>query len=435
MKLSTDMEVEPPSSPSSSSSTPPAQLPPVTREAQLRQLRELCAKYKIESLVDDPKHVTQCPICSSRCTELFKCGKEGCGKEGCSYLCIDAEDRECFDCNFYKWFENDTTTSQAKYTLADIEAFFRVRSEIGNPARGGWSVMLTHLGPKSDGGEWTATELASLWFRGTADVLECTRNGRRVPLSDPDLVDEDGFLTPFQVDPQHVRVTNAPPTNSSTKQTVDIRTHPLWIVLRVLFPNKGKKDGSFVSPSNLTIDAGTATSSQAVQDQVTVRVRHVLIDAMFLSLCLTMRPVVKLLVDEEHHPAIEDYDEDDMDNYDLASISFEDKRKCLDAFAKVMLGYPDAITSPLFDPSNEIVQTHSDEAIDLMKRLASENFDKHEEEIREALTEVAAAVSICSRMLMLFIRVCYEYLTTHLYLATTLHHNRKRAFLRSTSRF
>ena len=81
------------------------------------------------------------------------------------------------------------------------------------------------------------------------------------------------------------------------------------------------------------------------------------------------------------------------------------------------------------------MQTHSDEAIDLMKRLASENFDKHEEEIREALTEVAAAVSICSRMLMLFIRVCYEYLTTHLYLATTLHHNRKRAFLRSTSRF
>ena len=58
------------------------------------------------SLVDDPKHVTQCPICSSRCTELFKCGKEGCGKEGCGYLCIDTDDRECFDCDFYKEFEN-----------------------------------------------------------------------------------------------------------------------------------------------------------------------------------------------------------------------------------------------------------------------------------------------------------------------------------------
>jgi len=117
-----------------------------------------------------------------------------------------------------------------------------------------------------------------------------------------------------------------------------------------------------------------------------------------------MRPVIKLLVNEEHHPAIED--DTDMNNYDLASIPFEDKRKCLDAFAKVMLGYPDAITSPLFDPSNEIVQTHSDEAIDLMKRLASENFDKHEEEIREALAKVAAAVSVCSRML--FILACYS---------------------------
>ena len=395
------MDVEPPSSPqsfspASSSSTPPTQLSPATqRRAQLSKLRELFAKYKIESLVDDPKHVTQCPLCSSRCTELFKCDK--CGKEGCSYLCIDTEDKECFDCDFYKWFENDTTTSQAKYTLADIEAFFRVRSEIGNPARGGWSEMLERLPLKSNGQKWTATELASLWFRGTADVLECTRNGRRVPLSDPDLVDDDGIFTPLPVNPQYVRVTNAPPTNSSTKHTVDIRTHPLWIVLRVLFPKKGGKDGSFVSPSNLTIDAGTAMSSQAVQDQVTARVRHVLIDAIFLSLCLTMRPVVKLLVDEEHHPAIDDYDEDDMDNYDLASISFEDKRKCLDAFAKVMLGYPNAITSPLFDPSNEIVQTHSDEAIDLMKRLASDNFDKHEKEILEALAEVAAAVSICSR--------------------------------------
>jgi len=52
------------------------------------------------------------------------------------------------------------------------------------------------------------------------------------------------------------------------------------------------------------------------------------------------------------------------------------------------------------------VQTHSDEAIDLMKRLASENFDKHEEEIREALAKVAAAVSVCSRML--FILACYS---------------------------
>jgi len=404
------MEVEPPSSPSSSSpasssSTPPAQLPPVTREAQLRQLRELFAKYKIESLVDDPKHVTQCPLCTSRCTELFKCDK--CGKEGCSYLCIDTEDRECFDCNFYKQFANDSATSQAKYTRDDIDTFLRVWREQFN-CENRWTAMARVLPPWSSGKQPTAKELNNLYNVGTTDVIECTRNGRLVPLSDPDLVDEDGFLTPFPVDTQHVRVTNAPPTNSSTKHTVDIRTHPLWIVLGVLFPNKGKKDGSFVSPSNLTIDAGTANASQAVQDQVKVRVRHVLINALFLSLCITMRPVIKLLVNEEHHPAIED--DTDMNNYDLASIPFEDKRKCLDAFAKVMLGYPDAITSPLFDPSNEIVQTHSDEAIDLMKRLASENFDKHEEEIREALAKVAAAVS-CSRAYVLYIRVCYEYLT------------------------
>ena len=396
------MEVEelptsPPSSPASSSSTPPTQLSPATqRQAQLRKLRELYAKYKIKRLVDDPKHVTQCPICSSRCTELFKCDKKGCGKEGCSYLCIDTEDRECFKCNFYKEFENDTTTSEAKYTLADIETFLRVWREQFN-CENCWTAIASVLPPWSSGKQPTALDLQLLWFRGTTDVLQCTNNGRRVALSDPDLVDDDGFLTPFPVDTQHVRVTNVPPTNASTKHTVDIRAHPLWIVLRVLFPNKGDKDGSFVSPSNLTIDAGTANASQAVQDQVKVRVRHVLINALFLSLCITMRPVVKLLVDEEHHPAIDDYDENDMDNYDLASISFEDKRKCLDVFAKVMLGYPDAITSPLFDPSNEIVQTHSDEAIDLMKRLASDNFDKHEEEILDALTEVAAAVSVYSR--------------------------------------
>ena len=408
------MEVEelptsPPSSPASSSSTPPTQPSPATqRQAQLRKLRELYAKYKIKRPVDDPKHVTQCPICSSRCTELYKCDKEGCGKEGCSYLCIDTEDRECFKCNFYKEFENDSATSQAKYTLADIETFLGVWREQFN-CENRWAAMARVLPAWSSGKQPTALELNHLYNRGTTDVIECTRNGRAVPLSDPDLVDDDGFLTPFPVNPQHVRVTNAPPTNSSTKHTVDIRAHPLWIVLRVLFPNKGDKDGSFVSPSNLSIKDGMANASQAVQDQVTVRVRHVLINALFLSLCITMRPVIKLLVNEEHHPAIED--DIDMNNYDLASISFEDKRKCLDAFAKVMLGYPDAITSPLFDPSNEIVQTHSDEAKDLMKRLASDNFDKHEKEICDALTEAAAAVSVYSRMLMLFIRVCYEYLT------------------------
>ena len=395
--------------------------------SELMKVIKTCADWKIHIPVDEASNNIFCSRCTNRSTDFYEC--PDCGENVCSYYCfdIDGEQDNCWKCQGCELGKEARVVSQPKYTLADIEELVRVWRE-GFNCENRWSDIVHVLHPKSNGQQWGYEEIKSLWKKGTTDVLECTEDGRRVPLRD--LV-QDGYFTPNEVNIQDVRVSNAEPSVKVDRRihTHDVRASNFHHQLRYQFSVKGKK-GNFVSPDCLTMDAGTANSSQAVQDQVTLRTRNVIINSWFLSLCLVARPFMLLIVSEEHHAEIED--DEDRNEYDLSGIPIATKRASISTFLHIVMGVPDTVTLPPLVDSEEIVQTYLDEAVDLMRCIANTNFDEHENRIRQDLADVIEAVSMCSCACSMLPLVSN---TTSLSCYSLLHHNRESVFHRRASSY
>ena len=407
------MEVEEPTSPPSSPllpsspTTPPAPLSPASqRQRELDEVRETCADWQIDIPVVEALHDIYCPRCTNRCIEKHKC--PGCGESVCSYYCFDVngdeedgddeedgEQNKCWKCKGWDLGKGERVVSQPKYTLADIHEYVRVRREIGNPATGGHSDMLTLLGPRSNGQEWTYLELKNIWNGGTAEVLECTdEDGIKVPLRD--LV-VDGHFTPNQVgNTQDVRVTNAQPSVKVDRKihTHDVRTSNLHHDLRHIYSEKGLK-GNFALDSGLSINGN---SGPAAQDRVALRLRRVIIESWFMSLTTQALPLMELLVPDKYHDDIEIEDDED----ELSNIPFDIKRKSVNNFLHEFLGVPDSIILPPLIDSDEAVKNFSEEAVSSMRRALNTNYGKNETRITKALAEVVRAVSIA----VVFVMCC-----------------------------
>ena len=223
-------------------------------------------------------------------------------------------------------------------------------------------------------------------------MLECTgEDGSRVPLRD--LV-VNGHFTPNQVNTQDVRVTNAQPTVKVDRKihTHDVRTSNLHHDLRHLYSEKGQK-GNFALDSSLSIQGKFV---QAAKDRVALRVRNVIVNSWFMSLCTQAPPLMELLVPDEYHGEIEIEDEED----ELSNIPLDIKRKSVNNFLHEILGVPDSIILPPLIDSDEVVKNYSEEAVSSMRRISNTNYGKNKSRITKALAEVVRVVSISGR-------VCY----------------------------
>ena len=432
------MEVEEPTSPPSSPllpsspTTPPAPLSPASqRQRELDEVRGTCADWQIDIPIVEALHDIYCPRCTNRCIEKQKC--PGCDESVCSYYCFDIDGGQdyCWKCKGYDLGKGERVVSQSqpKFTLADFEELVRVWREQFN-CENCWAAITPALPLKSNMQKWTYREVRTIWSQGTSDVLECIdEDGRVVPLRD--LV-VDGHFTPNQVNTQHVSVTNAQPSVKVDRKihTVDVRTSNLHHDLRHLYSEKGKS-GNFVLASNLKLH-NPSTSGQALQDQFTIKIRRVIVESWFMSLCKQALPLMELLVPDGYHGEIEIEDDED----ELSNISFDIKRKSINNFLHEIVGVPDSIVLPPLIDSDKVVKNFSEEAVSSMRRVLNTNYGKNKTRITKALAEVVRAVSISGRVCcVLFIVLTISNSSTLSCYSLLLHHNRESVFQRRASSY